>query len=925
MPEDSAPKSDSKSESKSPNRSEQFAEWILKAMMAGGGAGTFWSLFVSSDLPKAVISAGIGLGAAYVTKLMKPVHEGTEARLERAGKVLDQGIDRGIQRTVETVTQVEKQYLEALKVECYKIDVEGYDLGFKLSLEDVFVPLRIQSPVEQLNLQGALDIWHFLPKRHQSAREHPNRRIVVLAAPGYGKTTLIRYLTLIYATQSQQFNETPPFLPILLRLREIHSLIQEENRLSLPELCAKHFGAKSEFRHLKLAKGWFEEQLKKTTLVMLDGLDEVPKSQRPKVRQWVNDEMKAYKCAQFILTSRPSGFELQPNEPNTPVDIDLRLEVLNFTPDQIRSFIDKWYLAIVRFQWAIAREENRRNPHRSQLDEEAIAVKIQQEATDNANQLSQQVFASAALTDLAKNPLLVTMIAATHKAQAELPRRRVELYGKILDLLLGNRPSVKKTNLTLETTQNKAVLQVLAWKLVQEQRTQFTPKEGTAWIQEALTRCSESFSPKQFWEEMKDTAGLLVEKELGKYEFTHQTFQEYFAAVYAREEGREELILQNMGNDRWEEVICFYAALGNATTIINAGLDRLAADSNAPRMRLIKLINRCKHEGREVDKQTRVRCEQELIIDSGINLEGSIINLKGSGINLGIEVGVELGELTGELLLESRFKNPIAIDDNTALTEGRITVIEYQLFLQAQAAGQFHSQAKQLPLSPNKDQPLIGISWQDARWFCAWLATQASLQLDDVVYDYRLPTEAELQQINDRDSFTASETSRTDLTLRVVREELPNRYKSLLSYLANGRWREADRETDSVMLEVAGRKVEGYLDVESIQKFPCEDLRIIDQLWVKFSGGRFGFSVQKQIFVESGNPLDGQYHKEEWEAFCDRVGWMKNNVYVRYREEVTFETSAQMGHLPVVGVGGWGVVGVGGWRVGRSLLSRKDL
>ncbi|CCQ59603.1 GUN4 domain-containing protein, partial [Crocosphaera watsonii] len=32
--------------------------------------------------------------------------------------------------------------------------------------------------------------------------------------------------------------------------------------------------------------------------------------------------------------------------------------------------------------------------------------------------------------------------------------------------------------------------------------------------------------------------------------------------------------------------------------------------------------------------------------------------------------------------------------------------------------------------------------------------------------------------------------------------------------------------------------------------FPCEDLRIIDQLWVKYSNGQFGFSVQKQIYMD---------------------------------------------------------------------------
>ena len=52
------------------------------------------------------------------------------------------------------------------------------------------------------------------------------------------------------------------------------------------------------------------------------------------------------------------------------------------------------------------------------------------------------------------------------------------------------------------------------------------------------------------------------------------------------------------------------------------------------------------------------------------------------------------------------------------------------------------------------------------------------------------------------------------------------------------------------MLAVAKREKE--LDVNSIDNFPCEDLRTIDQLWVKYSDGRFGFSVQKRIYQNLG-------------------------------------------------------------------------
>ncbi|MBD0264121.1 MAG: GUN4 domain-containing protein, partial [Tolypothrix sp. Co-bin9] len=63
-------------------------------------------------------------------------------------------------------------------------------------------------------------------------------------------------------------------------------------------------------------------------------------------------------------------------------------------------------------------------------------------------------------------------------------------------------------------------------------------------------------------------------------------------------------------------------------------------------------------------------------------------------------------------------------------------------------------------------------------------------------------------------------------------------YTKLRDLLAAGKWKDADEETLVVMLKAAGREEESYLDYESIQNFPCTDLRTIDQLWVKYSNGR---------------------------------------------------------------------------------------
>jgi hypothetical protein len=120
-------------------------------------------------------------------------------------------------------------------------------------------------------------------------------------------------------------------------------------------------------------------------------------------------------------------------------------------------------------------------------------------------------------------------------------------------------------------------------------------------------------------------------------------------------------------------------------------------------------------------------------------------------------------------------------------------------------------------------------------------------------------------------------------------------YINLRNLLAAKKWKEADEETARVMLKVAGREEEGWLDTMIIRKFPCEDLRTIDQLWVKYSNGRFGFSVQKRIYQSLG--ATRKFDREVWEAFGDKVGWMQKEKWLYYKD-LTFSERAPQGHLP---------------------------
>jgi hypothetical protein len=144
-------------------------------------------------------------------------------------------------------------------------------------------------------------------------------------------------------------------------------------------------------------------------------------------------------------------------------------------------------------------------------------------------------------------------------------------------------------------------------------------------------------------------------------------------------------------------------------------------------------------------------------------------------------------------------------------------------------------------------------------------------------------------------------------------------YTHLQNLLAAGEWQKADRETETVMIKAAGREQDGWLSEEDLNAFPCEDLRIIDQLWEKYSDGRFGFSVQKRIWQSIEGTIENA-DVEVWKKFGDNVGWRVNDSWVGYRN-LTFSLDAPEGHLPEwVFVSGF----VGGGFFGSGLFSRVE-
>jgi predicted NACHT family NTPase len=215
------------------------------------------------------------------------------------------------------------------------------------------------------------------------------------------------------------------------------------------------------------------------------------------------------------------------------------------------------------------------------------------------------------LADMAVNPLLLTMIATVHRRGSALPGKRVELYKEICQVLLERRQRAKNMAEALTATQKQSVLQVLAFKLMQQKTRDFKLSDGIDWITDKLADVANSgANPEEFIQQVRDVSGLLVEKEVSVYEFAHLSFQEYLAAVQIKESNQENLLIRNINKSWWAETIRLYAAQSNASNLI-----RKVLAMPSPSVEVMALAYDCLDEGLSVNPDVRQQLEQRLNAD----------------------------------------------------------------------------------------------------------------------------------------------------------------------------------------------------------------------------------------------------------------------------------------------------------------------
>lgn len=117
-------------------------------------------------------------------------------------------------------------------------------------------------------------------------------------------------------------------------------------------------------------------------------------------------------------------------------------------------------------------------------------------------------------------------------------------------------------------------------------------------------------------------------------------------------------------------------------------------------------------------------------------------------------------------------------------------------------------------------------------------------------------------------------------------------YQPLQKLLIEQKWQEADKLTRDKLCESAseGARNRKWLYFTEVEKIPQSDLNTINELWLIYSEGKFGFSVQRQLWLSLG---------KDFTKLWPVIGWKNGNLWTKYPNQFTWDLSAPVGHLPL--------------------------
>lgn len=420
-----------------------------------------------------------------------------------------------------------RAYYEYLQFECGGIQLSGLPIDInivqkKIDLDKIFVPLffkKTNVPQNGESIQSDLEpALNYSYSIDEIIPENSCFLLSILAGPGGGKTTLLKWVISNYCLPSD-YNKNNPLMskrvlfPIWIKCRDIDfssyptvlEIISE-----IPRRAELMMSANSDEVFFRVVHKHIEDG---SVLLAIDGLDEIANE---KERIYFINQLEKFvfsnPSVNVILTSRTAGF----NAISAYKLINFECyEILPFSDTDIRRLCVEWYKVV-----------------------DGDRIEIHNKAIDLAN----RILGHRNIRLLAGNPLLLTTLLLVKRRVGILPTKRIVLYSEAIKVLLEswNREAYQP----LDLDEVRYQLAYIAYQMMVDNNQVVTRTELRHLLKKAREELkglvSGNNSINDFIKNVERRSELLIQKghevisETGKiepiYEFQHLTFQEYLAA-----------------------------------------------------------------------------------------------------------------------------------------------------------------------------------------------------------------------------------------------------------------------------------------------------------------------------------------------------------------------------------------------------------
>jgi formylglycine-generating enzyme required for sulfatase activity len=651
-----------------------------------------------------------------------------------------------------------QKYFKWMREQTAWIDIRGLQVGtgraYRFPIEDLYIPMKSVQP----GGRGEMSQPEMLRLDDDAQRSG----IVVVGDPGSGKTTFLRRIAseLCFATDRNEPTAIGLKLPkngfpILIRIAELEEHIENCVLRSVKDAPTTrespawlpHF---LERRSVEL--GWdlsaavFEQKLhEKSTVVLLDGLDEAPsRVRRESVARLFESANRAYAESNFVVTTRPQAYI---GESILKDFHEIRIDDLS--SDAVERFLHHWACCLYPDDLG--------------------------EAEKYFRALMDAFLARPEIRRMAKNPVMLTALAVVHWNERRLPEQRADLYDSVVTWLARSReqkPGRESADRCLTLLGRLA----LGMQDQNEGRVTEISKGRAAEIIGPILRGvpepDRLDRALAFLDQEEVDSGIVISRG-HSVRFWHLTFQEFLAARTIA--GLSEAAQQNllMTGDKvylpeWREVVLLLGGIllvkqgpEKIDGLVQVLLDRVGPYAPlAAKARCAALIGSILRDLRALAYEPADRRYRE-ILDAALGIFTAqnsshidlIIKLE-TAEALGQAGDPRLGENNwvsvpaGKFLMGSQRNDPSApnYDPDTSIRESPVhpvqldafqisrylvTVEEYRQFLEDDGysrddwwqggprpgrnqPGQWEDQL----LHPNR--PAVGVTWYEARAYCRW-------------------------------------------------------------------------------------------------------------------------------------------------------------------------------------------------------------